>query len=84
MKHTLTLITAVLLIPDVPVWEGLLRLYDVTKEKRFLHSAAFGARMVMTGMWTQPMPSEKPVSHSEPAVSRPMEALFNPTPHPSE
>jgi hypothetical protein len=45
------------LMPYVPAWEGLLRLYEVTKEKRFLDASAFGARMVMTGMWTQPTPA---------------------------
>lgn len=46
------------LMPYVPAWEGLLRLYEVTKEKRFLDAATTGARMVMTGMWTQPMPAD--------------------------
>lgn len=46
------------LMPYVPAWEGLLRLYEVTGEKRFLDAAAFGGRMVMTGMWTQPMPAD--------------------------
>ncbi len=45
------------LMPYVPAWEGLLRLYEVTREKRFLDAAAFGGRMVMTGMWTQPAPA---------------------------
>lgn len=49
------------LMAYVPTWEGLLRLYEVTKEKRFLDAAAFGARMVMTGMWTQPMPTDEQV-----------------------
>lgn len=42
------------LMAYTPAWEGLLRLYEVTKEKRFLDAAAEGARLVMTGMWTQP------------------------------
>ncbi len=41
-----------------PAWEGLLRLYEVTGEKRFLDAAVLGARMVMTGMWTQPTPAD--------------------------
>ena len=41
---------------SVPAWEGLLHLYEVTKEKRFLDAAAYGARLVMTGIWTQPTP----------------------------
>ena len=49
------------LMPYVPAWEGLLRLYEVTGEKRFLDAAAFGGRMVMTGMWTQPMPPDQAV-----------------------
>ena len=44
------------LMSYVPAWEGLLRLYEVTKEKRFLDAAVVGAHMVMTGMWTQPTP----------------------------
>lgn len=44
------------LISFTPAWEGLLRMYEVTREKRFLDAAAFGARVVMTGMWTQPTP----------------------------
>lgn len=49
------------LMPYVPAWEGLLRLYEVTGEKRFLDAAAFGGRMVMTGMWTQPMAPDEQV-----------------------
>ena len=44
------------LISYTPAWEGLLRLYEVTKEKRFLDAAEKGAHVVMTGMWTQPTP----------------------------
>ncbi len=49
------------LMPYVPAWEGLLRLYEVTGEERFLEASAYGARMVMTGMWTQPTPTHESV-----------------------
>ena len=42
-------------ISFVPDWEGLLRLYEVTQEPRYLDAAAFGARQLMTGIWTQPL-----------------------------
>jgi len=42
-------------ISFVPDWEGLLRLYEVTQEPRYLDVAAFGARQLMTGLWTQPL-----------------------------
>ncbi len=42
-------------ISFVPNWEGLLRLYEVTGHKRYLDAAAFGARQLMTGIWTQPV-----------------------------
>lgn len=42
-------------ISFVPDWEGLLQLYEVTGEKRYLDAAAFGARQLMTGVWTQPV-----------------------------
>jgi len=42
-------------ISFVPDWEGLLRLYEVTQERRYLEGAAFGARQLMTGIWTQPL-----------------------------
>ncbi len=45
-----------------PAWEGLLRLYEVTNEKRFLDAAEYGARMVMTGMWTQPTSMDSQVT----------------------
>jgi hypothetical protein len=44
------------LMSYVPTWEGLLRLYEVTGHRRFLDAAEKGARLVMTGMWTQPTP----------------------------
>jgi hypothetical protein len=50
------------LMSYTPTWEGLLRLYEVTKEKRFLDAAAYGARLVMTGMWTQPVPPKGQVT----------------------
>jgi len=50
------------LMSCTPTWEGLLRLYEVTKEKRFLDAAAYGARIVMTGMWTQPLPPKGQVT----------------------
>jgi hypothetical protein len=43
------------LISYTPNWEGLLRLYEVTREQRYLDGAAFGARQLMTGVWTQPL-----------------------------
>lgn len=42
-------------ISFVPDWEGLLRLYEVTHARRYLDAAAFGARQLMTGIWTQPV-----------------------------
>lgn len=44
------------LMSFTPAWEGLLRLYEVTNERRFLNAAVIGAHLVMTGMWTQPTP----------------------------
>jgi hypothetical protein len=41
-------------ITFVPGWEGLLRLFEATGERRYLDAAAFGARQLMTGLWTQP------------------------------
>lgn len=46
------------LMAYTPTWEGLLRLYEVTKKERFLEAAARGANVVMTGMWTQPTPAD--------------------------
>ncbi|MDH7571274.1 MAG: hypothetical protein QHJ73_16985, partial [Armatimonadota bacterium] len=42
------------LLSFIPDWEGLLRLYEVTGERRYLDGAAMGARLLMTGIWTQP------------------------------
>jgi hypothetical protein len=50
------------LMAYTPDWEGLLALYEVTGKKRFLNAAEQGARVVMTGMWTQPMPKEEMVT----------------------
>ncbi len=38
----------------LPNWEGLLWLYELTGEPRYLEAAAFGARQLMVGIWTQP------------------------------
>jgi len=38
----------------LPDWEGLLRLYELTGEKRYLDASVFGARQLMAGIWTQP------------------------------
>lgn len=40
----------------VPDWEGLLRMWEVTGEKKYLDGAARGARQLMTSVWTQPAP----------------------------
>jgi hypothetical protein len=50
------------LIEYTPAWEGLLRLYEVTQERRYLEAAARGAQIVMTGMWTQPVPPARDVT----------------------
>jgi hypothetical protein len=39
----------------VPDWEGLLRMWEVTGEKKYLDGAALGARRLMTSVWTQPV-----------------------------
>ena len=44
------------LMSYIPTWEGLLRLYEVTGQRRFLDAAEKAAHLVMTGMWTQPTP----------------------------
>lgn len=46
------------LMAYTPDWEGLLALYEVTGEQRYLKAAEKGARLTMTGMWTQPMPKD--------------------------
>jgi hypothetical protein len=43
-------------------WEGLLALYEETGEMRFLDAAEKAARVVMTGMWTQPMPKDEMIT----------------------
>lgn len=55
-------LTEFFLMANTPPWQGLLRLYEVTGESRFLDAAAFGARMVMTGVWTQPTPAQGDVT----------------------
>lgn len=50
--------TPFFLISYTPAWEGLLNMYEATGERRFLDAAVFGARQVMTGMWTQPTPQQ--------------------------
>lgn len=45
-----------------PNWEGLLRIYEVTGEQRFLDAAVKGAKILMTGMWTQPMPRDTTIT----------------------
>jgi hypothetical protein len=42
-------------VSAVPDWEGLLRLYEATGKRQYLVGAIFGARQLMTGLWTQPM-----------------------------
>ena len=49
-------------ISFVPDWEGLLRLFEVTQERKYLDAAAFGARQLMTGIWTQPLVPEGEVT----------------------
>ncbi len=41
-------------ISFVPDWEGLLRMYEVTRDQKYLDGAAFGARQLMLSVWTQP------------------------------
>ena len=43
------------LLSFVPDWEGLLMMYELTGEKRFLDGAVIGARQLMAGLWTQPV-----------------------------
>ena len=49
-------------ISFVPDWEGLLRLYEATQERKYLDGAVFGARQLMTGIWTQPLIPEGAVT----------------------
>ncbi len=46
--------TAFWLISFVPDWEGLLMMYELTGRQEYLDASAFGARQLMTGLWTQP------------------------------
>lgn len=50
------------LMQYTPAWESLLALYEATGEERYLEAAAKGARRVMPGLWTQPMPPEGKVT----------------------
>ena len=50
------------LMAYTPDWEGLLRLFEITGKRRFLEAAEKGARLTMTGMWTQPMPKNEPIT----------------------
>lgn len=43
------------LISFVPDWEGLLMMYELTGEQRYLDGAVIGARQLMVGLWTQPL-----------------------------
>jgi hypothetical protein len=43
------------LVSCVPDWEGLLRMYEATNDTSYLNAAVFGARQLMTGIWTQPL-----------------------------
>ncbi|MDD2599262.1 MAG: hypothetical protein PHO37_08570 [Kiritimatiellae bacterium] len=43
------------LISFVPDWEGLLMMYELTDEQRYLDGAVSGARQLMVGLWTQPL-----------------------------
>ena len=43
------------LISFVPDWEGLLMMYELTGERRFLDGAVIGARQLMVGLWTHPL-----------------------------
>ena len=43
------------LISFVPDWEGLLMMYEMTGEQRYLDGAVIGARQLMVGLWTQPL-----------------------------
>ena len=48
----------------VPKWETMLRFYEITGEKRFLDAAEIGAKVLMTGVWTQPrFPQGKVLIH---------------------
>ncbi|PYI52854.1 OmpL47-type beta-barrel domain-containing protein [Paenibacillus flagellatus] len=41
-------------ISYAPYWQGLLDLYEVTKERKYLDAAREGAHRWMTSVWTQP------------------------------
>ena len=43
------------LISFVPDWEGLLMMYELTGQRRFLDGAVIGARQLMVGLWTHPL-----------------------------
>jgi hypothetical protein len=52
-------------ISFVPDWEGLLSLHEATGKQRYLEAAVFGARQLMTGLWSQPViPRGKITVHS--------------------
>ncbi len=53
------------LMAYTPNWEGLLRLYEITGEERFLDASEKAARITMTGMWTQPMPEDEMITIHE-------------------
>ncbi|NQU41885.1 hypothetical protein HQ520_01275, partial [bacterium] len=50
------------MIQFVPDWDGLLRMYEEVGAHEYLDAAAFGARQLMTGMWTQPVVPESDVT----------------------
>ncbi|MEO9477247.1 MAG: hypothetical protein ABJG41_17000 [Cyclobacteriaceae bacterium] len=50
------------LMAYTPNWEGLLRMYEITGDEKYLQASAKAARLTMTGMWTQPMPENKDIT----------------------